>query len=272
MNRKLFNLMALNRTAPREYRVVAKKEGADEAEIFLYDVIGIDWWSGDGVTAKQFRADLRSLGDKTLNLRINSPGGDVMEGRAMAAALAEYPGKVVVHIEGLAASAASFLAMHGDEVVMTEGAFVMIHNGWTFTMGDRHEHRAQADLLQKVDESIVNDYLLRTKVDAGQLNAWMDAETWFTAKEAVTHGFADRVAEGRSEKAQARARAWNLAVYDHAPAALTNGTAPVPEPPVDEPEPAPTPAPTPEPAPAPAPNNGHEARLRALQLVEAEPA
>jgi ATP-dependent Clp protease protease subunit len=255
---KLFQLLALNRSAPRHYEVVKAKAGAEgEAEIFLYDTIGYDWWNDSGVTAKQFRADLRALGDKTLNLRINSPGGDVMEGRAMAAALAEYPGKVIVHVEGLAASAASFLAMHGDEVVMTEGAFVMIHNGWTVTIGDRHDHIDQAGLLAKVDGAIVNDYLLRAKVDADQLSAWMDKETWFTAQEALDAGLVDRIAESRSERAQARASAWNLAVFEHAPKALREPVGPA----------APTPAPA-----TPTPNNGHEARLRALALAETEPA
>lgn len=257
MNRKLLNLMSLNRSAKRHYALTSAKAGApDEAELYLYDVIGYDWWSDGGVTAKQFAADLRSLGDKTLHLHVNSPGGDVMDGRAMAAALAQYPGKVIAYVDGLAASAASFLIMHADEVEMTEGAFVMIHNGWTMTMGDRHEHLATAELLAKVDDSIVTDYLTRAKVDEPQLRAWMDAEKWFTAAEALEAGLIDRVAEGRKDKAEARAQArnWNLAAYDHAPAELS----------------APEPEPTPEPDPAI--DNGHNARLRALRLAAPEPA
>lgn len=277
MNRKLLNLMALNRAAPREYRVVTAKASPgvaaadDEAEIFLYDVIGYDWWSDGGVTAKKFAADLRALGNKTLHLRVNSPGGDVMEGRAMAAALAQYPGKVIAYVDGLAASAASFLIMHADERVMTEGAFVMIHNGWTMTIGDRHDHAAQVALLEKVDTSIVNDYLLHTSADEAQVRAWMDAETWFTATEAKDAGLITSVAESRDQRAQARAKAWNLAAYDHAPDALTAaGDPPEPVAPVEPVAPSEPPAPAGEP-PA-EPDTGHAARLRALRLVETEPA
>lgn len=249
MMNRLTKLLALNRTAPRAYRIEA---AAEEATVYLYDVIGYDWWSGGGVTAKQFAKDLAALGDKTLRLRVNSPGGDVFEGRAMVAALQAYPGRKIAHIDGLAASAASFIVMHCDEIEMTDGAFMMIHNGWTISMGDRHVMLETAALLEKVDGSIVDDYLKRTSADRDQLTAWMDAETWFTAAEAVDHGFVDRVAGDEDSQAKAQARAWNLGAYDRAPAALA------PNPVQDTPEP------------------DHEAehahRMRRLALVETAPA
>src|SRR6185369_10879333 len=121
------------------YRMLAK--GKDNAEIYLYGVIGGDWF-GEGVTAKQFADDLKKLGNvKTIDLRINSEGGSVFDGKAMYSLLNEHPAKVVTHIDGLAASAASFLAMAGDEIEIAEGAFVMIHNAYTIAMGDARELR-----------------------------------------------------------------------------------------------------------------------------------
>lgn len=214
MQNRLSRLLALNRSAPRAYRIDAAE---DSATIYLYDVIGYDWWTGGGVTAKQFARDLQAIKADTIHLRVNSPGGDVFEGRAMVSALQSVQAKVIAHIDGLAASAASFLVMHASEIEMTDGAFMMIHNGWTIALGDRHAMLETAALLEKIDASIVDDYLKRANVDRETLSAWMDAETWFTAAEAVDNGLADRVV---TTDGSASARAWNLDAYDRAPAAL----------------------------------------------------
>ena len=224
MMNRLTRLLALNRAAPRAYKVESVAN-ADETTIYLYDVIGYDWWTDGGVTAKQFAKDLAGIKSGTIHLRINSPGGDVFEGRAIVAALQAHPAKKVAHVDGLAASAASFIAMHTDEVVMTDGSFMMIHNGWTVAMGDRHAMIETAGLLEKIDASITDDYEKKTGVDREQLTAWMDAETWFTAAEAVEHGFADRIA---SANTSAKAT-WNLAAYDHAPEAIAEPEPPEPE-------------------------------------------
>lgn len=250
MMNRLTKLLALNRSAPRDYKIEAAADG-DSASIYLYDVIGYDFWSGGGVTAKQFARDLQALNGKALNLHINSPGGDVFEGRAMAAALQSYSGKVVAHIDGLAASAASALVMHADEIVMMDGSFMMIHNGWTVVMGDRHSLLETAGLLEKIDASIIDDYSKRATADREQLAAWMDAETWFTATEAVDNGFADRIAT-TSDKGSAKASAWNLAAYEHPPEPLV--------------------ADAPEEAPEHDFAVAHEHRLRMLATVETHPA
>ncbi len=214
MQNRLSKLLALNRSAPRTYRIEA---AGDAATIYLYDVIGYDWWTGGGVTAKQFAHDLQAIKADTIHLRVNSPGGDVFEGRAMVAALQAVQAKVIAHIDGLAASAASFLVMHASEIEMTDGAFMMIHNGWTIALGDRHAMLETAALLEKIDAAIVDDYLKRAKADRETLAAWMDAETWFTAAEAVDNGLAYRIA---AVDGKAKALAWNLAAYEHAPSAL----------------------------------------------------
>lgn len=214
---RLMKLMALNRTAPREYRIEAKAD-TDEATIYLYDVIGYDWWTGDGITAKQFAKDLLAIKAGTIHLRFNSPGGDVFEARAMVTAIQQHPARIVAHIDSLAASAASFMAMHADEIEITEGAFFMIHNGWTIAMGDRHEMMETAKLLEQIDASIVNDYHAKTGRDQAELAALMDAETWINARDAVAMGFADRIAETPKDTGKkAKAAAWNLSAYDHPP-------------------------------------------------------
>lgn len=208
-------LLKANASADRA-SISAKVEG-DEATFYIYDVIDADF----GIGASEFVSALSQL-DKgsTLNLRINCPGGDVFEARAMATALRQFEGKVVAHIDGLAASAATTIAAVCDEVVIAEGSFYMIHNAWTLALGDKNDFLETAGLLDKVDGAIRADYVARTGATEEQVAAWMDAETWFTADEAVEHGFADKCAPGKKTKNLA-AKQWNLAAYDKAPEALT---------------------------------------------------
>jgi ATP-dependent Clp protease protease subunit len=176
---------------PSGYRVVAR--GSERAEIYLYGVIGADWF-GDGITAKKFADDLKALGNvKTIDLRINSEGGSVFDGKAMYSLLVDHPASINVYIDGLAASAASFIAMAGDVIHIAEGGFVMIHNAWTFAMGDAREMRRSADLLDTVNGTILDVYVARTKGDKNKLAKMMDDETWMTADEAVKQGFADKM-------------------------------------------------------------------------------
>ncbi|MCK1693719.1 head maturation protease, ClpP-related [Bradyrhizobium sp. 144] len=178
---------------PSGYKVVNK--GGDSAEIYVYGVIGTDWF-GDGVSAKQFADDLKALGKvKTIDLRINSEGGSVFDGKAMYSLLNEHPAKIVVHIDGLAASAASFLAMAGDEIEISEGGFIMIHNAYTIAMGDARELRRSAEMLDTVNNTIIDVYAARTKGDRKKITQMMDDETWMTGAEAVQNGFADRMVE-----------------------------------------------------------------------------
>ena len=208
---KLLQLFMDNVNRPRDFKVAVE---GDEAEIYLYDAIG-DWY---GVSAAQFVQELRGLDVATIHLRMNCPGGDVFEGRAMATALAQVKAKTVCHIEGLAASAATYVAGACDEVEITPGGFFMIHEAWTLTMGNKRDHQKQIDLLAKVDDSIQADYEKRTGASREQLAAWMEAETWFTAEEAKENGFVDAITD--TDRKTNRA-AWNLAAYANAPSALT---------------------------------------------------
>lgn len=210
---KLLQLFLDNQHRDRDFHVKAKD---GEAEIYLYDAIGA-WF---GVAAEDFVRELRGLdGVETIHLRMNSPGGDVFEGRAMATALRQVKAKTVCHIEGLSASAATYVAAACDEIEIADGGFFMIHEAWTLTLGNKRDHQQQIELLSKVDDGILDDYARRTGAERQQLIDWMEAETWFTAAEAVEHGFADRVL--KTERDQNRRRAqWNLAAYQNVPAAL----------------------------------------------------
>ena len=165
-------------------------EGETSAEISIYDAIG----SLD-VTAKAFVDELKEINADTINLRINSPGGSVIDGNAMFNALQRHPAKVITHIDGLAASMASVIAMAGDEVHMADNALLMIHNPWTFSMGDADELRADADLLDKMSASILSSYG-RSQYEVDELKNLMDEETWFTAQEAFDAGFVDHISTG----------------------------------------------------------------------------
>jgi ATP-dependent Clp protease, protease subunit len=160
-------------------------------EVLVYDQIGKGFF-GDGIGAKEFRDQIKSIKGKTINLRINSPGGDVFEASAMVAALDQYAGEIIVDIDGLAASAASVLAMAGDKIRISSNGMLMIHNPHSVVMGGAEEMRRKADTLDKVKGQIIDNYERRVK-DRAKIEAWMAAETWFTGQEAIDAGFADEV-------------------------------------------------------------------------------
>lgn len=185
---------ASNRTSTASgYRMVNR--GNDRGEIYVYGVIGRDWY-GDGVTAKQFTDDLKKLGSvKTIDMRINSEGGSVADAEAMYTHLVEHPAHVVSHVDGMAASAASFLMIAGDEIQISDAGYVMIHEARASKYGTAEEFRRLADLIDRTNDKIVGKYAARTGQDEKKIREWMSAETWFVGEEAVKHGFADRVVE-----------------------------------------------------------------------------
>ena len=182
---------------PAWYEIRAQ---AGEAEILIYQDIG-QGWDGVGIAADQFVRDLQEVEASTVHLRINSAGGSVFEGLAIYNALRRHPARVVTHIDGLAASIASIIALAGDEVRMAENAFLMIHNAHGMTVGTAKEMREMADTLDKVGESLVGVYARRTMKPRARIAAWMDAETWFDAEEAEREGFVDAVGESRGVRA-----------------------------------------------------------------------
>lgn len=163
----------------------------DDRSISIFDVIGDDPWSGGGVTAKRISAALRAIGDTDVTVKINSPGGDMFEGIAIYNLLRAHPAKVTVEVLGWAASAASIIAMAGDEIRMGTGTFMMVHNAWGMVIGNRHDMREAATLFDSFDSAIADIYEARTGVKRSEIEKLMDAETFMGASEAVEYGFAD---------------------------------------------------------------------------------
>ena len=169
-----------------------KAKANDTAEISIYDEIG--FW---GVSAASFAQDLKSCGNnlKQINLHIHSPGGDVFDGIAIYNLLKNHPANVTVYIDGLAASMASVIAMAGNEVIMPENAMMMIHKPWGIQGGDAEDMRKYADLLDKVENTLIPAYANKTGKTPEELAEMLSAETWLNGKECVEQGFADKLAE-----------------------------------------------------------------------------
>lgn len=135
---------------------------------------------------------LDSLKDaKKIHVRLNSPGGDYFLGVSISNALRRHPAKVIVHVDALAASAASVIAMGGDRVIMHPGALMMIHRAWSITLGNAEDMTKAAETLNKVDANLIDVYHKRTGMDKSKLKSLVDAETWMSGDEAVQYGFAD---------------------------------------------------------------------------------
>lgn len=168
----------------------------DDNTITMFDVIGEDFWSGGGVTAKRISAALRSIGRQDVVVKINSPGGDMFEGIAIYNLLRDHPAKVTVEVLGWAASAASIIAMAADEIRMGLGSFIMVHNAWGMVVGNRHDMRDAAELFDGFDAAIADIYEARTGMKRDEIVKLMDAETFMGPSEAMKNGFADVVDDG----------------------------------------------------------------------------
>lgn len=178
-------------------------EADDPATISIYDAIGEDWWTGEGVTAKRIAGALRAIGKKPVTVSINSPGGDMFEGLAIYNLLRDHPAEVTVRIMGLAASAASVIAMAGDRIEMGLGSFLMIHNSWGVVIGNQDDMREAVEVFSEFDAAMADIYAARTGLDAEEVSQMMSAETWLRAESAIESGFADSAFEAPEYKEQA---------------------------------------------------------------------
>jgi ATP-dependent Clp protease protease subunit len=209
MHPQLIKLLALNKG---KGFFKAESTGADEATLYVYDtIVSDDYWGG--VSALSFAKALSAMTAPVIHLRINSPGGDVFAARAMAQTMAEHSSKIIAHIDGYAASAATFLAIAADESVISSGGMFMIHNAWTIAAGNAKDFIDMASLLSRTDQSIANDYVTKTGKTNDEITAWMDAETYFYGQEAVDAGFVDAL----SATAPKNKIHWDLSAYAKTP-------------------------------------------------------
>ena len=179
---------------------VILNKAASSAEIYLYEDIGAGWFGG--ISSKEFSDELKSIGAvNTINLRINSPGGSVFEGVAIHNLLSSNSANVVVHIDGLAASIASIVAMAGDEIRMAENALMMIHDPWGLAVGTAEDMRKEANTLEVVRDTLIKTYVNRTASEEEQISEWMQSETWMNADEAKERGFADQITDEMKQAA-----------------------------------------------------------------------
>jgi ATP-dependent Clp protease protease subunit len=180
----------------------------DVLELSMLDIVGEDWWTGGGITSKGVQDKLAANPKaKTIKILLNSPGGDAFEGLAVQSLLRRHGARIEVEVVGLAASAASIIAMAGDSITMHEGSLMMIHEPWTFAVGDAAEMRTTADFLDKVNSSGLDVYTRRTGRQRSDVAELVAAETWMTAHEAVEQKFATSVAEAAAPEPAAKARA-----------------------------------------------------------------
>lgn len=185
----------------------------EENTLRIDGIIAEDSWYGDEVTPKQFENELNShSGDITV--WINSPGGDVFSGSQIYTMLKEYKGKVTVRVDGLAASAASVIAMSGDSVEMSPSSMLMIHNPATIVFGETGDFQGAIEMLNEVKESIINVYELKTGISRQKISDMMDAETWISAKRAVELGFVDKMLYSEKEGEEVQNFAFNSFVFD----------------------------------------------------------
>ena len=220
------------------------------AEIVIYDEIGKSWWGEDTVSAKSFLDDLNALADDVTNitLRVNSPGGDVFDGVAIHNAIKNHKAKVTAHVDGIAASAASFIVMAADNIVMPSNSFMLIHGASGISWGNADDMRATADDLDRIDKSLTATYVARAGSTTAKVKALMKEDRLMDATEALDWGFADEVTEPVKMAAHYSMRLLPKAAAERFRAEIGDGQGdtplPVPQPVEPEITPVDPPAPT----------------------------
>jgi ATP-dependent Clp protease, protease subunit len=266
----------------------AMKSGNKSAEISIYDEIGKSFWGEDTVSAKQFVSDLADLGDvDSILLRINSPGGDVFDGVAIHNALKNHKATVTAQVDGIAASAASFIAMAADKIVMPSNSFMLIHGASGMSWGNADDMRAVADDLDRIDKSMIAAYATRSKGSQASVKKLMKEDRLIDATEAKSLGFADEVTGEVKMAAKFSLRLLPKAAADRFRAETGDGQgdpplpAPEPQEPVEPPEAPPAPLQTPavteppvtrpsEPAEPPHPGTPHTAQVIDIKTAKAQ--
>ncbi len=188
--KRVFNLLNGKKEVQSPKNFIS--ESGNEATIYIYDEID-DWW---GINAKDFADELKVLASvQTIHLRINCPGGDIFQARAMQQTMAEHPATFIAHIDGMAASAASFFIRGADKRIISDGGFIMIHKAMSGIYGTGKELVSWGEALKKMDNTLCESYVKVTGLEKEHIENWMDNETWFDSAEALEHGFVDEIVE-----------------------------------------------------------------------------
>lgn len=210
MNPQAKLLLNKHRTGKNWYSI--KSQDSDTPEIFIYDQIG---WPG--VEAERFIKDLDNIEASRIKIRLNTPGGNVFDGYAIFNALRQHKAKIETHIDGLAASIGSIVALAGDSVHIAKNAFFMIHDPWAMVIGTSEDMRKEAGVLDKISNTLVQTYVDRTGLPTNQVEQLMADETWFSAQESKEYGFIDFITG--DEAAQA---SFDLNGFNNIPKAYQN--------------------------------------------------
>lgn len=172
---------------------VSHDEEKNESTLTIYGIIGDSWWD-DSTSAIEVDNALKQVGSNDLIIHLNSPGGDAFDGIAIYNRLKNHEGKVTVHVDGWACSAASVIAMAADELIMGAGSMIMIHEASNVMWGTKNDFRKQAELLEKLEDGIIDIYMTKSNIKREEIKTMVDNETWFSANEAVEIGFATSTA------------------------------------------------------------------------------
>lgn len=172
------------------------------AKITIYGDIGESWWDESSTSSKDIEKALNEINANVIHVHINSYGGDVFDGIAIHNQLKNHEAKIIIHVDGVAASAASLVAMAGDEIIMNTGSMLMIHEASTWCWGTKTDIQKTLNALEGIDKSIANIYMLRFKGEKEDVEKLIVAETWLTSDEAVEMGFADKIGEDEEEVEQ----------------------------------------------------------------------
>jgi ATP-dependent Clp protease, protease subunit len=194
----------------RQVHQLMNLSNEDEPTLYIYDEIS--WF---GVDAGEFVKDLNSQTAKNINVRINSPGGSVFDGVTIYNAMRQHKSNIIVHIDGLAGSIASVIAMGGNELRMAKSAYLMIHEPWSIVIGTAGDMRDEADLLDKINSTIAEIYSDKSGIDIDEIKSMMSDETWLKGQDAVDMKFADHVYSDEKEKAQANL--FDLSIFANTP-------------------------------------------------------
>ncbi|GAB6605630.1 Clp protease [Bacillus cereus] len=173
---------------------VLNSANTEETDLYMYGSISAYSWY-DGISSSKVREQLKNVTAKTINVHINSGGGDVFESIAISNLLKNHSATIVVHIDGLAASGASVIAMAADKIVMPKNTMMMIHKAWTYAAGNAEGLRKVADRLDKIDNAVTESYTSRFVGEKSELESLLAEETWLTAEECKTFGFCDEISD-----------------------------------------------------------------------------